>query len=273
MKKIAKVLLLFLFCLTLFACGKKASYNGADKGGVNSNPASDSAKIVVDDDRKIIYNVSYVLEAKDIKSYQKKIEGKLNELTGYIETLDTRTYYSTCVYRVPKANLDTFVQYIDSFDGLTNDKSIKTEDISSSYNSYQARKEVLEASRTSYVKMLEDDTLSVHDIIEINDKIEKIDVELREIYLQLDTYGSLVDYSTVTVHYYEKGEYSEPTFFSEYAEYISDFFITIGKVILYLLPFAAIGGVAAVITIASIKHHNKKKRENNENKNNDNKEE
>lgn len=263
MKKYIKVVLLFLLTLTLVACGKSADIKGGSNTGIDSTN-TDSAKIVVEDGRKIIYNVSYVLEGKKINDYQKQIETKLNECSGYIETMDTY-YYTTCTYRVPKAKLDEFVYYIDSFDGLTNSKSIKTEDISSSYNTYQARKEVLEASRANYVSMLSNDGLTVYEIIEINDKIEKIDIELKEIYLTLDTYDGLVDYSTVTIRYYEKGEYKEPTFLEEYGDYLANFFITIGKVILYLLPVAAIGGVAAIITVGSIKHHkNKKQKETNE---------
>lgn len=269
MKKCFKLAVLFLLTLTLFACGKKKITNGdyVDKGGSATN--SESAKIVIDDGRKIIYNVYYTLEAKDIINYEKDIEGKLNEYNGYIETMDTYTYYSSCTYRVPKTKLDDFVNYIDSFDGLTSSKKIKSEDVSTTYNSKQARKEVLEASRTVYVNMLTQEGLSVSDIIAINDKIEKIDVELRQIYLDIDTYDSLIDYSTVTICYYEKGEYKEPTFFDNYADYITGFFVTIGKIILYLLPVAVLGGVGAVITIGCIKHHKNKK---NANKNEEKKE-
>ena len=269
MKKCFKLAVLFLLTLTLFACGKKKTYNGdnVDKGGVDFS--SDSARIVIDDERKIIYNVYYTLEATNINNYERDIESKLNEYSGYIESMETMTYYSTCTYRVPKSKLDDFVNYIDSFDGLTNSKRVKSEDVSTTYNSKQARKEVLEASRLVYVNMLSQEGLTTSDIIAINDKIEKIDIELKQIYLDIDTYDSLIDYSTVTITYYEKGEYKEPTFFDEYGDYLSGFFIGIGKVILYLLPIAAIGGIGAIITIVCIKHHknkNKKKAETNENK-------
>ena len=268
MKKISKILLVFLLALALFACGKKKAVNN-DRVGGGDSVNGDSAKIVIDDGRKIIYNVSYTLEGTNINDYEKKIDSKLNELNGYVESLDTKTYYSIATYRVPKAKLDDFVNYIDSFEGLVNDKNVKTTDVSTSYNSYEARKEVLEASRATYVAMLSKDGLTVSDIIAINDKIEKIDIELKEIYLQIDTYDGLIDYSTVTVNYYEKGEYKDPSFMEEYGNYVGEFFITIGKIILYLLPVALIGGIAAIITVVSIKHHknkNKKKLENSENK-------
>lgn len=265
MKKYIKVVLLFLLTLTLVACGKNATNKGGGNTGFDST-STDSAKIVVDDGRKIIYNVYYTLEGKKINDYQKQIESKLNEYSGYVETMDT-SFYTTCTYRVPKAKLDDFVSYIDSFEGLTNSKSIKTEDITSSYNSYQARKEVLEASRATYVAMLSQEGLSVYDVISINDKIEKIDIELKEIYLTLDTYEGLVDYSTVTIRYYEKGDYKEPTFLDEYGDYLANFFITIGKVFLYLLPIAFIGGIVAIITVGSIKHHKNKKNKDVDNNN------
>lgn len=271
MKRLSIIFLVFLMALGLVACGKKNEYKGDHVGGSAAESGS-NAKIVVDDGRKIIYNVYYQLSAKDITTYERKLDSKVNELNGYIEKLDTRTYASTCTYRVPKAKLDEFVSYVDSFDGLVEDKKVTSQDVSTTYNSNQARKEVLEASRTSYVNMLTDDTLSVSDIIAINDKIEKIDIELREIYLTLDTYDSLIEYSTVTVDFYEKGEYKEPTFMDEYLNYIGEFFITIGKVILYLLPVAFIGGIAAVITLVSIKHHKNKNRKNKENENTENKE-
>ncbi len=270
MKKMFTFFLILMLSICLVACGKKKEINNHVGGKIDAD--SDSAKIVIDDGRKIIYNVDYTLKAKDIKSYEKKIDNKLNEFEGYIERLETRSYYSICTYRVPKAKLDEFVNYIDSFDGLVNDKTVKSEDVSTSYNEKEARKEVLEASRATYVAMLSKDDLTISDIIALNDKIEKIDVELKQIYLDLDTYDSLIDYSTVSVTYYEESEYKEPSFMDEYLDYIGDFFITIGKVILYLLPVAFIGGIAAIITVASIKHHKNKNRKNKEIENKENKE-
>ena len=115
-------------------------------------------------------------------------------------------------------------------------KNVKTTDVSTSYNSYEARKEVLEASRATYVAMLSKDGLTVSDIIAINDKIEKIDIELKEIYLQIDTYDGLIDYSTVTVNYYEKGEYKDPSFMEEYGNYVGEFLPTPIKYFSFLRP-------------------------------------
>ena len=72
MKKCFKLAVLFLFTLTLFACGKKKTYNGdnVDEGGVDFS--SDSARIVIDDERKIIYNVYYTLEATNINNYERE---------------------------------------------------------------------------------------------------------------------------------------------------------------------------------------------------------
>ena len=259
MKKIIKAVFFLVFVFILASCGKKKAVNDVDRGGNSSDSTNSSAKIVVEDGRKIIYDVRYSLEAKDINEYQKKIETKLAEYEGYIESMETRTYYSTVTYRIKKASLDDFVNYIDSFDGAVEDKSIKTTDVSTTYNSKQARKTVLEASRASYLAMLSQDDLTISDVIAIQDKIERIDIELEQIYLDIDTYDGLIEYSTVTVSYYEKGEYSEPSFIESYGKYIGEFFITIGKVILYLLPFALLGGVTCLIVFGTLKSKKKKR--------------
>ena len=80
--------------------------------------------------------------------------------------------------------------------------------------------------------------------------------------MTLESYDNLLDYSTITITYTTE---KEPSFFGEYFEYVGDFFVGLGKTILYLLPPALTGGTITLIVLLIVRKVSKKREEEKEN--------
>ena len=61
------------------------------------------------------------------------------------------------------------------------------------------------------------------------------------------SYDSLLEYSTITVNF---NSVEKESFFKDYFEYLGNFFVGLGKMVLYLLPIGFVGfGVVYCIII------------------------
>ena len=202
-----------------------------------------SNNVVVESNRKVIYSAEYSITSENIKQIKNEVNNKSTSLNGYVDSSEEYTSQAKIVYRIPTDKLNEFLDYIDAYDGVTS-KKISSEDITSSYSEVEAKIQVLEASKAAYVSLLGSGNLSRSEIMQIQDKIDDNNAELIKISLQKDSYDSLLEYSKVTIHYYSVAieEEKEPTFFSEYWQYVVTFFTGFLKFILYLLPIAAVAG-------------------------------
>ena len=262
MKKIYKIFicLIMLFGFGLASCSNSSdnqlpTYNENVGGGEDTNN-----NVVVDTNRKVIYSAEYTINNENISSIKSDVNNKSTSLQGYVSSSEEYTTRAKVVYRIPTDKLNEFLDYIDSFEGVTS-KKISSEDITSSYSEVEARISVLEASRASYVSLLSAGNLSKTEIMQIQDKIADIDAELLKISLQKDAYDSLLEYSTVTINYYVSAPIEkEPTFFDEYWDYVGSFFTGIGKAFMYILPIALVGGVIFSAIFFPIYLKNRKKK-------------
>lgn len=257
MNKLNKVLL-FLFtislCLFCFSCGSEKDSPIGSSGENN---------IVEDVGRKIIYNANYSFTMKDTLKNIQELSSKLNELDGYIDSSnysfndDESFAYATIVYRVPTEHFEEFLAYIDSFGGK-NSKSIESKDVTSTYSEIEERLKTLYSSKKAYQNILENENLSINEVITINDKIDNIDTEINVLEREKASYDNLINYSTITVHI---TEYRNNAFFASYGDYLANFFIAIGKGILYILPVAFIGGIISfvVLLVERFKRKNRQK--------------
>ena len=235
--------LVFVICtmFLLVGCGD-ASEGDINQDGGYSTGEQVGNNVVVDTNRKVYYVVEYSITG-DIRENKNKISLKVNEIGGYVSSSNEYNTSATIVYKVPTDKLNSFLDFVDAFDGVGK-KSVSSTDITSSYAYTEAKLKTLQASREAYVKLLSDTNLSMQQIMSINDKIAEIDVELLKIANEKAMYDNKIEYSTVTVKLTATPtEEKEPGFFTEYFEYLGNFFVGLGKVILYLLPFALVGGV------------------------------
>lgn len=264
MRKIKKILYIFIILLVTILITSCDSNAASDTPGFSD----EANNVVIDTTRKMYYTVDYEIEAENIEDIKAEINDKLLEFDGYIQNSSDSEASAKYVYKVPTSNLNSFLDFIDSYGESVNNKNVTATDITSSYSQVEARKEVLLASRAAYLKLLEGDDLNLSDIISVQNKIADIDSELLKIEKDLASYDSLINYSTITIKFYliEK----EAGFFEDYGIYLGELFVFGGKAFMYLLPFICLGGIViGGIVIGARVRKNKKNIENKNNKGND----
>ena len=248
MKKIFKSLIIIASCFALFGCkSAEGNYDQNQGGQVNGEDNGSSNNVVADNNRKIIYEVNYSITGEDVMDSKEKINDKVIDLKGYTESSNENNDYAIIIYKIPTEQLNSFLDYVDSFNGIGS-KQVNSYDVTSSYSYIEARISILKASREAYVKILNNEHLSRSEIIQLNDKIAEIDTELLQINNEKNAYDNRLTYSKVTINYYLDEQIKEPAFFKEYGQYLVNFFAGLGKIILYVLPVAiTFGGIFSAI--------------------------
>ena len=252
MKKIIAVILLCLF-FTFVGC---ASQENAGDGYAEGN---ESSSVVVETNRKIYYTVNLSVETDDLTETANKYSSLVTKLGGYMSSSEIRNdQYGTIIYKVPTEKLNEFLDFLQTKDAANViEKNIKSTDITTSYNKVASRLEVLTASREAYVNALKN-AQSTSEIISINSRIEEIDSEILNLEYEKSSYDSLLEYSTITVNF---NSVEKESFFKDYFEYLGNFFVGLGKMVLYLLPigFVGFGVVYCIIIIDKMKKKKKEK--------------
>jgi len=147
-------------------------------------------------DRKIIYSAEVTLFADDIALVTEEIRSLLDS----DEWIDSENISSTSGYlvaRVKTENLDSFIQTIKSDYKIANYSKSAT-DISLQYQSTEHKIASYEAERAQLVVLFEGASLS--DMITINSRIAALDLLLGELEGTLNSFDSLVAYSTITIY-------------------------------------------------------------------------
>ena len=184
-----------ILCVSLTACGTSGGGNGVpDKG--------DSSSIVTDvTNRKIVYTVRYGIKSKDIATLRDRIVDKNAELGGYVENVSEEYNKDKCTYtyltlRVPTDKLDDLTDEIEK-EGRVKEKTVSSVDITTEYVSATAKKQALTEMKTAFNDILSDTTLTAEERITVIKEINKIDTQLKEIDLLINSYDSRLDFSTV----------------------------------------------------------------------------
>lgn len=241
-RKIICFIFVLIASFALIGCGQTGDYNG---GSGNDN------SIVVETSRKIYYVVDLNIQTEDINKSIEEFTNVALSYNGYLSNSDINQD-SICyiTYRVPTDKLNDFINNIknNALSEVESEK-IKTTDITTQYNEVDARLEVLNSSRISYINLLEK-AESITDIITIQTRIEEIDSEILKLEKEKSAYDNLIDYSTINIQLYE----GNISFASSYLNYVVNLFKIIGIIILYLFPIALIALVIFII----IKFINKK---------------
>lgn len=270
MKKAIKILLIFLCLFSILlgvGCGRKASNNSFDAEPSYQEEtvySKNSDGVTTVTTKMVIYNYQYAISGRNLKEIIENFINIVVTYGGYTENNNVSYYqdtsevnYANYTFRVPSSALEDFSKEIDGKFKITY-KRLDSVDITEKYTSNEARIEVLNASRAAYVKILEQEDLSYSDIIQINDKISNIDTELLNLQLIQERYENQVDYSTIRVNFNNNREIRS-NFFSEYVDYLEDFFVGLFKFVMYSIPVVVVlGGVACAIVLPIV-HKNKKK--------------
>lgn len=243
MKKRLFILLLVLF--SLFPLLASCSDGGELPPEANN--------VETDTDRKIYYNVNYTIESENVVTIKNSISKKVREFGGYISNSVDNEDKSRYVYRVPTNKLNEFLDYVDSYSDLVIDKTIESTDITTKYSQLSARIAILESSKEAYIKVLNEQTLSLSEIMSIKEKVEDIDSELLVLYNKLASMDSQIDYSTITINYKD-----DPKFFSTYGDYLKSTGEIIYQAFFYILPYGLV--VSLIIFLINLPTYIRKRK-------------
>lgn len=173
-------------------------YEMAD-GGILEGGSSAEMKAV---NRKLIKTVSMDVETEEFDGLVSKLENRIHELGGYIESSDVRgnSYYddsrwSNMTIRIPSDKLDSFVNEVAEISNITW-KSENVEDITLNYVDVESRKIALEIEQERLLVLLEI-AESVEDIITIESRLSEVRYEMQSYASQLLVYDNQVEYSTI----------------------------------------------------------------------------
>ncbi len=224
-KKYVSGLCAALIVMTLTGCGGKASDNYAiaettaamamSEAGIYgvsadiemtdqsvANAIGEDSSITENAYRKLIKTVSLDVETEEFDSLLLKLENRVKELNGYIESSNVRgnsryieNRYSNMTVRIPSAELDSFVSEVSEISNITW-KSENVDDITLTYVDIESRKKALEIEQERLLTLLEK-AESVEDIITIESRLSEVRYELQSYASQLLVYDNQVEYSTV----------------------------------------------------------------------------
>ncbi|RAX59316.1 hypothetical protein CCZ01_00855 [Helicobacter monodelphidis] len=158
-------------------------------------------------ERKLIVNVNMRLESKSAPQSCADIESKVASLGGYIENM--RSFDNGCYLtaRIPKELLERFIVSIEEGDKVI-EKNINTQDITEAYfdnyNRVKNREVLLEKLR-NYLKFAK----NIGEILEIEDRINRITYEIEGMKGRLRGFDNKVDYATMSLDI--RNEYGQDT--------------------------------------------------------------
>lgn len=176
---------------------KPAAANPATSGG---NVDADALK---QSQRKIIKNKELSIETLEYDTFTSELQRKVNEFGGYIEnsTQNGNRYYhnglrsSNYTIRIPAERFDEFTSIIGDMATITYTYEY-IDDITTKYVDTEARLAALKAERDSFIKLM-DKAETIEDILKIQEYLTDVNYQIESYTAQLNTYKSLVSYSTL----------------------------------------------------------------------------
>jgi hypothetical protein len=173
----------------------------------DSGSGNASAGTVQDTSRKLITTMNINAETDDLTVTVSKVENKVKELGGYIESsnISNNASYSSKISRsasltarIPADKLDSFVGLIEGSTNIT-DKSVNVDDVTLSYVDTESRKNALKTEEKRLLEILEN-AETVEDLITVESRLADVRYELESIESQLRSYDNRIEYSTVYLY-------------------------------------------------------------------------
>ena len=170
----------------------------SEKEKANKNSIEKASKIIKDGDIHI--------EVKDLKKAKGMIDSTLNQFKAYYEDEHYQsspyrsTYYLTI--RIPTNNFDTFLGTIEKGNGAIIKKHIKARDVTGEYIDVAVRLNNNQTYLTQYRALLKR-TNSIKEILEIQEKIRRIEEEIDARKGRLQYIDDKVRFSTLRIELVE----------------------------------------------------------------------
>lgn len=262
---ILTVLILSLAFVFVGCSSKSYGYSGEyqpDNGGeyIDKEIVSGESETFATQERKIIYTAYANITADNVNDSIKTLNSMLND-GEWVETSQTSDYYAKVVLRIKSERLNSFMENLSEL-GTVNSTEVSSNDISLAYSDTTLRKSTLENEYQRLNELLVSAS-SMNDILTINKRLAEIETELQKIQSTLNKYDSLIEYSSVTITMYKKGEEPKKTTFGDK---VGTAYGVNGKIIeglgiflIAILPYLAFSAILAVAIILIRKQVKKKK--------------
>ena len=172
--------------------------NGAEAPEVNESASSQ---------RKLIKTVELSVETKAYDNLMVSVEAQIEELGGYIESLNAYngSFYSgrvnrsaSITARIPADKLDGFVKQMGEEANIV-DRSESVEDVTLQYVDLDSHTRMLEEEQERLLELLEN-AETIEDIITIESRLSEVKYQLESMKSQLRTFDNKVTYSTVHIY-------------------------------------------------------------------------
>lgn len=242
-----------------------AEENGAEAPEVNESATSQ---------RKLIKTVELSVETKEYDNLMVSLEKQIEELGGYIESLNAYngSYYSgrinrsaSITARIPADKLDGFVKQMGEEANIV-DRNESVEDVTLQYVDLDSHARMLEEEQERLLELLEN-AETIEDIITIEERLSEVKYQLESMKSQLRTFDNKVTYSTVHIYLDEVKELTpvvEQTAGERIAEGFAEslrdigegfkeFFIGFVINIPYIIVWAVIIAIIAFVVIKIVK--------------------
>lgn len=164
--------------------------------------------------RKLIRNVGLEVETKEFEQLMSSLETQVQEMGGYIESMETyngsgysdyvSTRYADLTLRVPGGKLNAFLQTVSDICNVVRRRD-SVEDVTLSYVDMESRRNTLRTEQERLLSFL-DQAETVEEIISIEARLSEVRYQLESMESQLRTIDNLVEYSTVQINIAEVRE-------------------------------------------------------------------
>ena len=288
--KVRKILTCLLIAVMvsslLFGCGARGGSvsmeEAAQPEGMDSL-AKPSAGTVMPENQKLIRKIRLNAETRNMDDLLIKIDAKVAELGGYIESRKVyngsnfnyeSARYAVLTIRVPAKDLDAFVTDISEKSNIVSTDET-TENITLSYIAVESKMKALETEQTRLLVLLEQ-AKNMDEILQIESRLTTVRTQLEEVTSQLRLYDNLVDYGTIYLNLDEVREYTEveeePEGFwarigKGFVKSLKNLGIILRELVIFAivcLPYLVIPAVVLVVILIFRKKRKKKNQKNNQ---------
>ncbi|WP_320053208.1 DUF4349 domain-containing protein [uncultured Acetobacteroides sp.] len=216
-----KILVLFLFAISLASCGAPREQNVevTNLCKINVDPSMNKVQTKKLDKRKLIKNGELSLNVVNVTEAQQKIENAIKSMGGYCDKeeflqSDNSEYGDVNKYvyyiRVPADRFEHLVATMESGSNNVLDKTITTEDVTDRYHDNEMHLNIQRAYLKRYSELLKK-AKNVKDIIEVQTKIDEIEDEINTLLGSLNSLDDQIAYSTLKVSLVYKRDVSSKT--------------------------------------------------------------
>lgn len=171
-------------------------------------------------ERKIITTGQVALTVKVYDSFYKSLEQQLQEVGGYVSSLEaTRdsgtVRYATITIRIPPARTNLMVSWLRK-QGMIQSENIKAEDVSEEYYDIQARLANAKRLEARLLDMVQKNTGKLADLVLLEEKIGEVRENIEQMEGRIRNMDHLISLATLTLNVQVQGSttVATPTFAS-----------------------------------------------------------